>query len=345
MLNRIAAAAILATLVAATGQLPAAAQPSVSIDRVCAEHDDGGTCLWWLDVAFQGDSLTMTAGVAGGATVQIWCDRGHHFDPDGGLGSLGQHRLIRCEHPEYGWYSQTYDCYFTGSNLTSESPGVILPPGYQPGDPGAVYRGMCLSTSDSGEYESDYDWVWARWFGGGHYRFLESPDRAEGIPDPVPELVVRAVTEMAMQAPTIGTAPPATQGAGLVNLPVWLWNEVNGNNWGGLSTTTPEIAGISVVAQAEADRIDWDLGNGDSRRCDEGVAWQRGMDVMQPACGYTYRRSSRGQPGGGYQIEATTTWQVEWWTEGLTEQRSGQFELQPTNATTLAIDEIQVLYG
>jgi hypothetical protein len=100
-----------------------------------------------------------------------------------------------------------------------------------------------------------------------------------------------------------------------------------------------------VVARAEATGIEWNLGDGNTVRCDEGVAWRPGMDVRHPPCGHPYARASRDLPGGVYRISATTTWALAWTTEGLPEQRGGEFVLQATSTTTLRIDEVQVVNG
>jgi hypothetical protein len=182
------------------------------------------------------------------------------------------------------------------------------------------------------------------WFGQPQYVFLESePDGFGGTADPVPDLLVTAIEELALEGPAIRTAPPAGRGAGLVRLPVWLWNEVSGNNWGTPSQTAGPIAGISVVARAKATGIEWDMGDGGTVRCDEGTAYRPGMNVLDPPCGHPYSRASRDRPGGVYQIAATTTWALEWWTEGLPDQRGGEFVLRATSTTALQIDEVQVV--
>jgi hypothetical protein len=98
-----------------------------------------------------------------------------------------------------------------------------------------------------------------------------------------------------------------------------------------------------VVADAEATKIEWDMGDGHRVTCDEGVAWERGMDVLDPPCGHQYNWASRHEPGGVYEIAATTTWVLEWRTEGLSDEEGGELELQATSTTALQIEEVQVL--
>jgi hypothetical protein len=321
---------------------PAGAQ--VDASTVCVEADDSDKCLMSLDVAFTGDPPVVNAAVAGGGGgAQVYCSRG---DRPTHLLEIRQN-TVYCQHEQHGWYSQSYDCYFTGApKIPPEFEGVILPDGYEPGEPGSVYFVMCFTESHPDIESSNFcaQNTPPDWCGDPQLVFLTSqPDGFGGTPDPVPGLLASAINEMALQAPTIGTAPPSGQGAGLVRLPVWLWNDVNGNNWGTLSATAGPIAGISVVARAEATGIAWDMGDGAVVRCDAGVAWEPGMNLSDPPCGHAYSRASRDLPGGTYEISATTTWVVEWSTEGLAEQRGGEFVLNPASTTTLQIDEVQVL--
>ncbi|HEY8473982.1 MAG TPA: hypothetical protein VIL37_15285 [Natronosporangium sp.] len=299
-----------------------------------------------ITISLTGNPPTIGASVSGGGSgYQVWCDRGPNFNPDPQLGQLHE---VPCYHDEHGWYSQTYDCHFTpAERVGPETPGVILPDGYQPGDPGAVYAGMCYSTSHPDIPLENYCFcVPPGWFGTPHYVFLAAPpDGFGGTADPVPDLLVTAIEELALAGPTIGTAPPIGQGAALVRLPVWLWNEVTDNNWGSRSATAGPIAGISVVAEARATGIRWDTGDGATVQCDEGVPWEPGMNLLNPPCGHTYARASRHQPGGVYQLSATTTWQLEWRTEGLPEPRGGEFGLAATSTAELVVREIQVVTG
>lgn len=343
MLRRCIPCALAAVLLIGSLVVPAPARAQANV--VCAEWDDAlEVCLLELAITMDGDPPTVAASVSGGGGGrEIWCDRGPNYNPDSQLAQLSE---VPCQHPEHGWYSQTYDCYFVlAERIPPDTAGVILPDGYQPGDPGAVYSAMCYSTAHPDiELENYCFCVPPGWFGTPHYVFLRSPpDGFGGEADPVPDLLVTAIEEMALAGPAIGTAPPAGQGAGLVRLPVWLWNDVSANNWGTVSATAGPIAGISVMAEARATGIEWAMGDGGTVRCDEGVAWEPGMNVLDPPCGHTYSRASRHQPGGVYEISATTTWALEWRTEGLPEQRGGGFELQATSTITLRVDEIQVV--
>jgi hypothetical protein len=313
---------------------------------VCARHDPAThVCTLELSVALNGDPPTVMVELAsGGGGVRSMCDRGSHYNPDPERAHLEE---VPCHHPQYGWYSRTFDCYFLRApNIPPVAPGVIIPGGHDPQGPGVIYEAMCFTPSHPDIPTDNYCFYCTPpdWHGPPQYVFLTSaPDGYGGAPDPVPGLLVSAINQLELQGPTIRTAPPSGEGAGLVRLPVWLWNEVNDNNWGSLSATAGPVAGISVVADAEATKIEWDMGDGHRITCDEGVAWERGMNIGDPPCGHQYERASRHRPGGVYQITATTTWVLEWRTEGLVDQDGGEFELPATATTTLQIDEVQVL--
>lgn len=346
MLTRLVARCLVPLLVVIIGLVTAPLIVAGQADVVCAERDENTeVCVLELAIGVNGDPPTVTVTVSGGGGGRrAMCDRGSHYHPDPLRAQL---REVPCHHPEYGWYSQTFDCYFTAFDMAPDTEGVILPDGYRPGDPGAVYQAMCFTTSHPAIETSNYCFcVPPGWNPPPQWVFLESPpDGFDGTPDPVPDLLVSAIEELALEGPAIGTAPPAGQGAGLVRLPVWLWNEVSDGNWGTRSQAAGPIAGVSVVARAEATGIEWDMGDGRTVRCDEGVAWRSGMDVLDPPCGYPYPRASRDRPGGVYEIAATTTWALVWSTEGLPEERGGEFVLRATSTTTLRIVEAQVVNG
>ncbi|HZB31685.1 MAG TPA: hypothetical protein VE465_16110 [Streptosporangiaceae bacterium] len=61
------------------------------------------------------------------------------------------------------------------------------------------------------------------------------------------------------------------------------------------------------------------------------------------ACGYTYQRSSAGQPGGKYHITATITWGVEWQCDGDECDGDGGplDDISMSSTAELPVDEIQ----
>lgn len=244
---------------------------------------------------------------------------------------------VDCDGGEKGWYSARHDCYFTADHRGARTKDptdndVVYPEGVEHGDEGTVHRARCYFE----HYTMADGWI------GGEYWFLPPGDEPGPTEDPTAGLIVEALDNLELYAPAIGTAPPV-EGAGLVRLPVWLWNETDENNWG-TRDAQASAAGITAEAAAEATEIVWDMGDGSDVTCDEGVAWELGMDTYNPPCGHAYSRTSRDEPDGTYTITAVTTWEVEWSVTGPN-GASGTLTLHPQATVELQIDEIQVLTG
>jgi hypothetical protein len=270
---------------------------------------------------------------AGGGGTLKQCRRPQRIIADASEGP----EFVECDGGDKGWYSASYDCYFTTAHEGAQGidpldERVVYPLGAARGDDGAVYFARCYFE----HYIAEAGWT------GGAYWFLPPSEEPGPTEDPTAGLIVEALDQLLLRGPAIGTAPPA-EGAALVRLPVWLWNETDEQNWG---TRTAQASAASITAQASAVAIEiiWDLGDGSQLECDEGVAWARGMDTLNPPCGHTYLRSSRHEPDGRYPITATTTWQVEWSVDGPS-AASGTVTLHPESTTTLQVDEVQVLTG
>jgi hypothetical protein len=78
-------------------------------------------------------------------------------------------------------------------------------------------------------------------------------------------------------------------------------------------SASASVPGLSVTLTATPLETRWDLGNGDTLTCEgPGTPWRAGLDPSR-ACTYTYQWSSTAtQPGGVYQVTATTIWQRDW---------------------------------
>jgi hypothetical protein len=255
---------------------------------------------------------------------------------------------VECNGGEKGWYSQRFDCYFTNNErhvgwVDPLSPLVEYPdaetmapdPAVEPGDEGQVYLAQC--------YFEHYN-TGAGWFAYAYW-FLPDGISIETTPDPTIDLIVEAHNNLQLRAATVGTAPPEGS-AGLVRLPVWLWNTTDEHNWGERSASA-SAAGVTVFADARADQIIWDMGDGgEPVVCDEGQQFTPEQDPNRPPCGYRYHSPSRGEPGGVYTVTATTVWQITWWVEGgPMDGETHTITLQPETGTTVRINELQVLVG
>ncbi len=161
----------------------------------------------------------------------------------------------------------------------------------------------------------------------------------------IPQLWQEAINALGMRGPDITMAPP--NGGALVNLPVWLWTETGGTTWpvDAPLHASAAASGQRVDAWAEPLRIEWNLGDGSTPLIchGPGQAWQPGLDFLSPGeCHHVYRRHSRNQPNGSYQVTAITTWRVWWHING---QYDNELELQVGTTTDYEVHEIQVLTG
>lgn len=128
-------------------------------------------------------------------------------------------------------------------------------------------------------------------------------------------LARRALNYTPLPAPRIGMNPPPERDQ-LVNLRTWLW--VEDSTWGSRSADA-SVPGVTVTVTAQAERVVWDMGNGDEVVC---VGPGTPYDARKPEgaqdtdCSYTYRHGSAGQPDDRFVITATVEWRATWSAEG-----------------------------
>jgi hypothetical protein len=104
-----------------------------------------------------------------------------------------------------------------------------------------------------------------------------------------------------------------------------------------LRTDPPITAGgQTVTAIATPKHVEWDLVEKTIQCTNAG-----GPDSTE--CGYSYQRSSAGQPGGKYQITATVVWDVTWTCGGDCDPGAGGplDDITASSTALLPVDEIQ----
>lgn len=234
----------------------------------------------------------------------------------------GTGAVFPCYDPDWGWFSNVDGCYYQ-LREPPPAPSETVWQGHYPD--GAVYVVTC--PVPLGGPGTNGGWTW-----------LASPPDGFGAGSTTPgELAARAVDQMALTGPAIQVTVPADK-AGLVGVPVWLWTEVTPTTWGP-NAATAAVPGLSVTANAQATKIVWDMGDGNTVAClNAGTPYYRGA-VESPTCDYIYQASSAGQPDDAYTITGTTTWEVTW-TGGGT---SGTLTVTRTASATVHIGELQVL--
>ncbi|TQN32671.1 hypothetical protein FHX37_2648 [Haloactinospora alba] len=114
-----------------------------------------------------------------------------------------------------------------------------------------------------------------------------------------------------LPTPGLASSPAADQNL-LVQVPVWLW--LDEESWRPYSAEA-EVDGGAVSVTAEPTRALWDMGDGETVKCDGGVAYvpaKHDPEQSSPECGHTYTRSSINETRGTYALEVEVVWQVSW---------------------------------
>jgi hypothetical protein len=120
-----------------------------------------------------------------------------------------------------------------------------------------------------------------------------------------------AVRYLRLPDPVIRSSP-APNAVQLTRLPTWLW--VAPATWQPQSRTA-HVPGESVTATATPVSASWRMGDGKTVTCHgPGTAYTSGDNPASPSptCGYTYTRSSAGQPHAAYHVTVTITWDITW---------------------------------
>lgn len=164
--------------------------------------------------------------------------------------------------------------------------------------------------------------------------FPTQPPPTEGA---VPmDLLGQALARMGLRGIEMGSTPPMREGSiGAIGFPTWLWvKDPSPQTWGPNSASV-NAGGYSMTATARAERVRWEMGNGDVVECaNPGTAWVKAYGAKDsPTCNYRYTED------GYYTVQSVTFWTVEW--AGL--GQSGTIPLALFSRNDIAMAEIQVL--
>lgn len=177
------------------------------------------------------------------------------------------------------------------------------------GGPIPGYWGMDQCTGPNGTYAKGAPvWVYDGPPTNG------APDPAAPTPPagqaPLPATVAKqAASTLTLPSPVIEMAPPQTSDQ-LVGVSAWLW--VNSAAWRP-STVTATVDGVSATATATPAEVVWNMGDGNSITCDgPGIPYDASEPNATTYCSYTWPAPSDAEPGGIYQVTATTQWSVTW---------------------------------
>lgn len=270
----------------------------------------------------------------GGCTLPVGASSTATSGDNGGGGGTGggssgcswSGSPIPCSAPDgyHGSWDSEYDCWVS---LASPQPPASDPSwaGHQPGD-GVIWEMDCPRYMPAD---------WTQFVRIGDQWFLDPPV------GPSPKtLALEAFAELTLGAPNIQMAPK--QGAtAVLGLPIWFWSTDTPTTWGPESQTVTD-EGLSVTVTARVEKIVWQTGDGESVPCfSPGTPYEQSYgDATSPTCGHTYTQPSGGQPGGAYQVTATSYWVASW---TATDGQTGTLTDQPFSSTTIKVGEVQVL--
>lgn len=146
------------------------------------------------------------------------------------------------------------------------------------------------------------------------------------------DVAFEARDQLYLPTPTVHTSPANRT---YVALKTGLWL-----NQGDYAQKTKSVTdgATTVTAIGDPQQVTWNMGESTVTCHSEGSRDGR-------ACGYTYERSSAGQPNGRYTITVTVTWYVHWTCQGVCDAREGNWApnstMSKTTTTTLAVGEVQ----
>lgn len=236
----------------------------------------------------------------------------------------------------------TVKCFYLGNEVPCENQGA----------PWSAAHSCWVTLADpqdpppEGKADEDGDWYFCSPpppyiapTGGPPKVWIEGPATEWVNPG---ELAARAVAAMDLEPIGIGIVPEAGEDRmGLIGLPVWMWVGNPAPNTFGPITRSASAAGVTVTATAAVAKVEWDMGDGsDPITCGAGTPYaDRYGKSDSPTCGHRYQRTSADQPGGAYEVAATSFWRVEWAGGGMT----GVIEFDLSATADIRVGEAQVL--
>lgn len=171
------------------------------------------------------------------------------------------------------------------------------------------------------------------------HKETKKPKPKRGQKVPVEVVARRVVERLRLPQPVIRTSPDEGF-VQVVGVPTWMW--VEHGDWGPV-TETAVVPGLRVTATARPRQAVWSMGDGGSVTCmGPGTEYSGAFRPEQPSpdCGYTYRKSSAGEPGRVFTVSVRVMWDVEWHGGG----RSGRVPgLVIAAERPLAADEVQAV--
>ena len=187
--------------------------------------------------------------------------------------------------------------------------------------------------------------------GTGHLEWLYTGPSAERVAAVVAQANPVAAAEEAeasivLPTPSIDVNPAEFS---VVNLRTWL--AIAPALWRPYEATAT-VGGVTATASATPEAVRWTMGDGGVVECD-GPGSQYDPDLapslQATSCGYTYERSSDGEPSGdgdandgAFPVTATVTWKVTWTAVGA--PGGGPLpSLQTTSTAAIRVEQVETV--
>lgn len=158
-----------------------------------------------------------------------------------------------------------------------------------------------------------------------------------------------AAATIGIEAIDIGIVPEDVEGrVGIVGLPTWMWVENPSPETIGPMNRVVTSGPVTVTLNATLIAVDWDMGDGGHQLCPGAWApytpyFDAAGEAPSPTCGYKYNRSSLTEPGGNFNVAATSTWTVTWSATTPAGATGGVIPMARTSETSIRLGENQVL--
>lgn len=268
---------------------------------------------------------TNPVSVGSGVICVVVTDPGQPGDPgdpgDGDQGPVGCYKSdgtkVPCHTADGYWWS-AYQCYAAPYDAP---PGT---PAWQGHTDGSLWQ--CTSCTSAGTATTcNVQIIWT------------APGEEPGPPTPE-QLAATALGVMPLVKADVHTAPEPPK-ATYVGVENWLW--VPRAQWTTLSKSVSAGA-TTVTVTAAPSQIIWDLGPTAATCYGPGEPWVRGMsDAARTNCGYTFEKSSGGEPDGRFVITATIRYWVTWSCSGACPTTGGELGLVDAPAGADAMRVLQ----
>ena len=290
-----ATAGLAAAQPAGTGALPAGSPTSSPVSLTCPPGQQPNPVSQICEVIVTGPS-------SGGSTSS---------SPGGGGGSavctlVGPNPMtVPCSLPQWGTWDGN-DCYNAPVNPQPPASDPVWQ-GHQPGD-GAIYLISCyVLVGGTSQLQKGMGRIWRLY-----------PPSGGITPGQVAQIAIKKLTMYgpsdgkSATVPVPGIAPPVGSYA-LVGMPIWLWTVADSTHWGP-QTVQASAGGITVTATAQAKKIVWHMGDGNTKECDSpGTVYDPSKaTTVSPTCSYVYSTTSASAPGQKFSLYGVTTWVINW---------------------------------